>query len=629
MKHFLSILFIFSLNLVSPLLAQDKSSVDMSALLENKIWKVQLPQDKQYAIEMEFRSAEWKQSFLYDKKQTPICYSYSLHEDTIKVFESGKDYIIQELTDSTLVLQYLPEILTIEVAPVRCTTDNSIQGQRQNEERLDSIWRKEDIWNKGVAKITGEPIKDLSTIEPPRWAIWNYDLEKYFVSRMKYPKKLLEKNVAGYSVVMFSLDTLGLPRGINILTSIHKDFDKEVIRLTQELPHCLPCRDKNGKRMECFYTVYVPFLPQHYKDRVKTDSVREEELKQCLVEWESGSYFQKGNPYEITNYINEHLRYNPKMLGNKNQIRGIYTIQIDSYGEVSEAKTMRSCRIPEWDNQVLQIIKSMPRWTPAINYWKGEYCNSVWTVPVLFKNDSPTKNEVNNYNWLIKTLSKSCKYPPKLQKKNREGMVYVTYKLDGNGYITNPQVISCNNRKFKRAALNAFNAVTGISITLPAPKDTLVFQFKLDRPTTPINPHTDVLIIGYSSCDTPILMRYDATLTAHTTEPYLEVGVPVCYLNERGDTIVPYGKYRYCQTDTIKKIGFVYENKPKDARIICINDAGKELFYVFKYDNGPDYIQEGLFRIMNEDGLVGFADSLGNVVIKPQFKFAYPFRFER
>ena len=395
-----------------------------------------------------------------------------MHEDTIKVFESGKDYIIQELTDSTLVLQYLPEILTIEVAPVRCTTDNSIQGQRQNEERLDSIWRKEDIWNKGVAKITGEPIKDLSTIEPPRWAIWNYDLEKYFVSRMKYPKKLPEKNVAGYSVVMFSLDTLGLPRGINILTSIHKDFDKEVIRLTQELPHCLPCRDKNGKRMECFYTVYVPFLPQHYKDRVKTDSVREEELKQCLVEWESGSYFQKGNPYAITNYINEHLRYNPKMLGNKNQIRGIYTIQIDSYGEVSEAKTMRSCGIPEWDNQVLQIIKSMPRWTPAINYWKGEYCNSVWTVPVLFKNDSPT---------------------------------------------------------------------------------------------TPINPHTDVSVIGYSTCDTPVLMRYDATLTAHTTEPYLEVGVPVYYLNEQGDTIVPYGKYRYCQTDTIKKLGFVYEHKPKDA----------------------------------------------------------------
>ena len=625
MKYFLSILFIFSLNLVSPLLAQDKNSADMSVLLENKIWKVQLPKDKHYAMEMEFRSAGWKQTFLYDEKQTEICDSYSLHEDTIKSFQ--KNYIIQELTDSTLVLQYLPESLTIGVTPVRCTTDNSVQGQRQNEERLDSIWRKEDIWNKGVAKITGEPIKDLSTIEPPRWAVWDYDLTKYYVSQMKYPEELLKKNVAGYSVVMFALDTLGLPRWNTILTTIHEDFDKEVIRLTKELPHCLPCRNKNGKRMECLYTVYVPFLPQHYRDRVKADSVREEELKQSFVEWEAVSYFEKANPYAITDYINERLTYDSNLLNGKKEIKGIYTIRIDSYGEIIKVETLRGCGIQEWDNQVLQIIKGMPRWTPTINFHgKGEYRNSVWTVPVLFKNDSPTKNEVNNYNWLIKTLSKSCKYPPKLQKKNREGMVYVTYKLDGNGYITNPQVISCNNRKFKRAALNAFNAVTGISITLPAPKDTLVFQFKLDRPTTPINPHTDVLIIGYSSCDTPILMRYDATLTAHTTEPYLEVGVPVCYLNERGDTIVPYGKYRYCQTDTIKKIGFVYENKPKDARIICINDAGKELFYVFKYDNGPDYIQEGLFRIMNEDGLVGFADSLGNVIIEPQFKFAYPFK---
>ena len=625
MKYFLSILFIFSLNLVSPLLAQDKNSADMSALLENKIWKVQLPKDKHYAMEMEFRSAGWKQTFLYDEKQTEICDSYSLHGDTIKSFQ--KNYIIQELTDSTLVLQYLPESLTIGVTPVRCTTDNSVQGQRQNEERLDSIWRKEDIWNKGVAKITGEPIKDLSTIEPPRWAVWDYDLTKYYVSQMKYPEELLKKNVAGYSVVMFALDTLGLPRWNTILTTIHEDFDKEVIRLTKELPHCLPCRNKNGKRMECLYTVYVPFLPQHYRDRVKADSVREEELKQSFVKWEAVSYFEKANPYAITDYINERLTYDSNLLNGKKEIKGIYTIRIDSYGEIIKVETLRGCGIQEWDNQVLQIIKGMPRWTPTINFHgKGEYRNSVWTVPVLFKNDSPTKNEVNNYNWLIKTLSKSCKYPPKLQKKNREGMVYVTYKLDGNGYITNPQVISCNNRKFKRAALNAFNAVTGISITLPAPKDTLVFQFKLDRPTTPINPHTDVLIISYSSCDTPILMRYDATLTAHTTEPYLEVGVPVCYLNERGDTIVPYGKYRYCQTDTIKKIGFVYENKPKDARIICINDAGKELFYVFKYDNGPDYTQEGLFRIMDEDGLIGFADSLGNVIIEPQFKFAYPFK---
>ena len=489
---------------IGGLSAQNNKCADMSALLENKVWKVQLPQDKQYAMEMEFRDAGWRSVFLYDGKRKETFYSYSLCGDTIKVFESRKNYIIQELTDSTLVFQYLPDTLTIGVGPVRCMTDNSLQGQRQNENRLDSIWCAEIGWNIGVLDMSGSPIKDLSTIEPPRWAKWNYDLEKYYTSQMVYPEELLKKNQAGYSVVMFYIDTLGLPHGIYILTSKHKEFDKEVIRLTKELPHCLPCRDKDGKRMKCYYAVYVPFLPQHYRDRVKVDSIAEEEQKHCFVEWEAVSSFQNGKLCSAQNYITQRLKYDPALLGVKQQVRGIYTIRINSYGEVYDAKVVRSCGIEYWDNQVLEIIRKMPCWTPTINYYgKGEYRESVWTIPIVFKR---------------------------------------------NG-----------------------------------------------------------------------------SLIAHTTEKHLEVGVPVCYLNEQGDTIVPYNKYKFCQTDTIRNIGFVYEYK-QDARIVCINNQGKELFYMFKHDNGPDYIREGLFRIMDENGLIGFADSLGNVVIKPQFKFAFPFK---
>ncbi len=483
--------------------AQNNDGADMPALLENKVWKMQLPQDKQYAMEMEFRDAGWRSVFLYDGKRTETFYSYSLCGDTIKVFESRKNYIIQELTDSTLIFQYLPDTLTIGVGPVRCVTDNSLQGQWENENRLDSIWRAEISWNIGVLDMSGSPVKDLSTIEPPRWAKWDYDLEKYYTSQMVYPEELLKKNQAGYSVVMFSIDTLGLPHNTYILTSRHKEFDKEVIRLTKELPHCLPCRDKDGKRMKCYYAVYVPFLPQHYRNRVKADSIAEEEQKHCFVEWEAVSSFQDGEPWSAQNYITRHLKYDPTLLGDKQQARGIYTMRINSYGEVYEAKVLRSCGIQDWDNQVLEIIRKMPRWTPTINYYgKGEYRESVWTIPIFFKRN-------------------------------------------GN-------------------------------------------------------------------------------LIAHTAESHLEVGVPICYLNEQGDTIIPYGKYKFCQTDTIRHIGFVYENR-QNARIVCIDNQGKELFYVHKYDNGPDYIREGLFRIMDEDGWIGFADSLGNVVIKPQFKFATSF----
>lgn len=263
------------------------------------------------------------------------------------------------------------------------------------EAHLDSIWRKENIWNLGVAKITGEPIKDLSTIEVPKWAKWSYNLEEYFISQMKYPKHLLAKNQAGYSVAMFSIDTLGLPRRINILTTIHKDFDKEVIRLIRDLPHCLPCRDKNGKRIECLYTVYVPFLPQQYRDRVIADSIAEEELKHCFVEWEEQANFQDGKRWSAQNYIYQNLTYDASLLGEQQKAKGVYKIHIDSYGEIKEAKTLRSCGIPQWDEEVIQIIRNMPRWTPAIHhYGKGEYKDAIWAIPVIFENHHSSHNVI-------------------------------------------------------------------------------------------------------------------------------------------------------------------------------------------------------------------------------------------
>lgn len=508
MKRFFA--FILLLATVCVVQAQENTvQGDTLVLLENKIWRAQLPDEKQYVTEMEFRDHVWRSTFLYKGKTDTLETSYGICGDTIKTYDR-KQYKILELTDSTLVILYLPERMTIGVGAVKyINIVNSPAKMRENENRLDSIWRKEDIWNKGVASISGKPIKDLSTIEPPRWAKWDYDLEKYYTSQMVYPEELLKKNQAGYSVVMFSIDTLGLSRSINILTTIHKKFDKEVIRLTRELPHCLPCRDKDGKRMECFYTVYVPFLPQHYRDRLKADSIAEEELKQSFVEWETVARFQNEIPDVIQtgisaqDYIIQRLVYNSTLLGDKQRVRGVYSIQINSYGEVYTAKVLQSCGIEDWDNQVLDIIRKMPRWTPAINFrGKGEYQEFTLNIPIHFKGSR--------------------------------------------------------------------------------------------------------------------------NLIAHTTENFLEVGVPVCYLNERGDTVVPYGKYRFCQTDTIRNIGFVYENR-QNARIVCIDNQGKELFYAFKYDNGADYVREGLFRITDDKGLIGFADTLGNIVIKPQFKFAFPF----
>ena len=98
---------------------------------------------------------------------------------------------------------------------------------------------------------------------------------------------------------------------------------------------------------------------------------------------------------------------------------------------------------------------------------------------------------------------------------------------------------------------------------------------------------------------------------------------PVCYLNEQGDTIVPYGKYEYCGFDSIAPIGIVAE---PHVGIVMINSKGEKLFEVMTIDNfQADDICEGLYRILDDEGKIGYADTLGHVVIKPQFQCAWPF----
>lgn len=100
-----------------------------------------------------------------------------------------------------------------------------------------------------------------------------------------------------------------------------------------------------------------------------------------------------------------------------------------------------------------------------------------------------------------------------------------------------------------------------------------------------------------------------------------QVGVESGYMNLKGDTIIPFGKYYYCYTDTLKNFAIVLKNK---GQLIGIDRNGNELFEVFWFDNGPDNITEGLFRI-KKNGKIGYSDTNGKIVIEPQFDCAFPF----
>jgi len=100
------------------------------------------------------------------------------------------------------------------------------------------------------------------------------------------------------------------------------------------------------------------------------------------------------------------------------------------------------------------------------------------------------------------------------------------------------------------------------------------------------------------------------------------------FTNQRGDTLTKLdtAKYYFCFSDTIQYFAIVGIKNKKGWWAIDTNET--PLFEVFNTSSGepsPDELREGMIRIVNYSGQIGFANYKGKVVIKPQFKAASSF----
>lgn len=131
------------------------------------------------------------------------------------------------------------------------------------------------------------------------------------------------------------------------------------------------------------------------------------------------------------------------------------------------------------------------------------------------------------------------------------------------------------------------------------------------------------IILGITLLFSACISKKNDFLVKFYEGEFDEIGAPSGYLNSKGDTIVPIGKYYYCYTDTIKDFGMVIEKNT--GKILGIDQRANELFEVFKYDNGPDNPESELFRII-KNGKIGYANAKGRIIIEPNFECAYPFK---
>lgn len=152
-----------------------------------------------------------------------------------------------------------------------------------------------------------------------------------------------------------------------------------------------------------------------------------------------------GGELALKKYIDNNIKY-PEIAA-ENGISGkVYvSFVIDKNGKVTDAEISRGVD-PSLDKEALRIVNTLPRFILAEK--NGKKVDATYTVPVEFKlpSKSPYKNldEIPTFpggeSALKKYIDNNIKYPEFAAENGIQGIVYVSFIIDKNGKVTDPEI---------------------------------------------------------------------------------------------------------------------------------------------------------------------------------------------
>jgi hypothetical protein len=182
----------------------------------------------------------------------------------------------------------------------------------------------------------------------------------------------------------------------------------------------------------------------------------------------------------------------------------------------------------------------------------------------------------------------------------------------------------------KERRKNAFKALSGI--ILVASFGILIYDTWFHAENYPPKPE----LVTQLSIQQENSLNIKATSTDRTRGNYLIVledttqtqKFGYVFINKNGDTVtrLDTAKYFICFSDTIQNFAIVgIRNK---VGWWAIDKNEKILFKVFNTSSGepsPDELRQGMIRIVDDSGKIGFANYEGEILITPQFEAASTF----
>ncbi len=355
-------------------------------------------------------------------------------------------------------------ILAITGYTFSCQTQNIAEVERHVEAQMED----------GIFLIVEDPATPVGGIG---------EFYKYITENLQYPDKALENGVSGKIFIEFVVQKDGSISNIKILKGIGFGCDEEVLRLLADSPPWIPGKQK-GRVVKQRFVLPITFKHPDFKesdlpDQVKIQDAGGEDRVFLIVE-ESASF--DGGMTEFYNYVSNNLHYTNKALNDKIEGKVFIEFIVNVDGTISDVKILRGIG-SGLDEEAKRVVEGSPIWIPGKQ--KGHIIRQKMVLPITFRHPDfkesgfgPVKvkkvenddyveirevpmsdKEVSKINWvdvevaidempsfpggqekLHEYIQKNLNYPKEALNNKIEGIVYVQFKVNTDGSISNVQI---------------------------------------------------------------------------------------------------------------------------------------------------------------------------------------------
>ncbi len=230
--------------------------------------------------------------------------------------------------------------------------------------------------------LNNSPDKDtiqevfVDSVIHPKFPGGDEALMQYLSENLVYPPTIQDRRFKGKVLVQFVVETDGSISNVEVVRSLYKDLDEEVVRVIKNMPKWIPAK-QDGKAIREYYKLPISF--ELADNSTTTDSSSnntiQEENERVFVEVEQLPEFPGGKKAFIQ-YLNENLVYPKSAFERKIEGKVVVSFVVEADGSITNVKVANSVD-EDLDKEAVRVVKAMPKWIPGKHKGKA--------VPVLFR----------------------------------------------------------------------------------------------------------------------------------------------------------------------------------------------------------------------------------------------------